>query len=258
MDEENFADGLSFVPYVIHVGDALDVEDTVEVKPTLPVPMVFDEVDRGGPDEVVDVEEEQARWGPEKMKNQPTRQKRIHLQKSHSSMGKQLVSKVDFKSQKKENKKHMVDAKTNKEVVNNKDVEARRKNGELAETKTMVERLLEDKMRLKKENEALRKELEMKIKNKMEMERKRSKAIMELSRLSSQQVEVETLMFFLLFKSVQNQPNYDQSKPSWRSVTRSSSISSLVEPCLVTIIIILPLAFIMMMKLRLVMKYKRS
>ena len=152
----------------------------------------------------------------------------------------------------------MVDAKTNKEVVRNKDVEARRKNGELAETKTMVERLLEDKMRLKKENEALRKELEMKIKNKMEMERKRSKAIMELSRLSSQQVEVETLMFFLLFKSVQNQPNYDQSKPSWRSVTRSSSISSLVEPCLVTIIIILSLAIIMMIKLRLVMKYKRS
>ena len=90
----------------------------------------------------------------------------------------------------------MVDAETNKEVVNNKDVEARRKNGELAETKTMVERLLEDKMRLKKENEALRKELEMKIKNKTKMERKRSKAIMELSRLSSQQVEVETLMFF--------------------------------------------------------------
>ena len=184
MDEENFADDLSFVPYVIHVGDALDVEDTVEVKPTLPVPMVFDEVDRGGPDEVVELEEEQARWGPEKMKNQPTRQKRIHLQKSHSSMGKQLVRKVNFKSQKKENKKSMVDAETNKEVVSNKDVEARRKNGELAETKTMVERLLEDKMRLKKENEALRKELEMKIKNKMEMERKRSKAIMELSRLS--------------------------------------------------------------------------
>ena len=61
-EEEYFADGLSFVPYVIHVGDALDVEDTVEVKPILPVPMIFDEVDRGGPDEVVDEIDRAKSW----------------------------------------------------------------------------------------------------------------------------------------------------------------------------------------------------
>ena len=69
-EEENFGEGkVSFVPYVIQMGNALDDEDgEVEVKPSLPVPMIFDEVERQGPDEIIDLEEEEVR---QEIKSQP-------------------------------------------------------------------------------------------------------------------------------------------------------------------------------------------
>ena len=146
-------------------------------------------------------------------------------------IGKQLViknsCKNNFKPMKKktkEGKKQTSKKKTTKEVKNRKDWGARKVDGELSETRKRVEQLVKDNAKLSKENEALRMELELnedqltqmtsesqtlrakleklevektRIKNISKAERKRAKAIMELSSLSSQ--EVILIYFFFFF-----------------------------------------------------------
>ena len=53
MEEER----LNFVPYVISLRKSLDEEK--DEKPSLPIPMIPDEVERSGPDEVIWVLEEE-------------------------------------------------------------------------------------------------------------------------------------------------------------------------------------------------------
>ena len=58
MEEER----LNFVPYVISLRKSLDEEK--DEKPSLPIPMIPDEVERSGPDEVIwvlDEEEEETK-----------------------------------------------------------------------------------------------------------------------------------------------------------------------------------------------------
>ena len=218
-EEENFYEDFSFVPYVIQMDNALDDEEGEEVKPSLPVGMIFDEVERRGPDKIIDLEEEQAGKDLEEMKSRPRRRKRKEccgkeLEKEHSSID---SSKDNLESLKKKKtkmaKKRLTDRnKTNKEVVI---VGASRVNGE---------QLLKDQMKLTKENQALRMKVKLnedqltrltseneilhakleklegenkRVKNIMKMERKRAKAIMELSSLSLQ--EVKTFSSFNCF-----------------------------------------------------------
>ena len=223
-EEENFDGDLSFVPYVIQMDDALDDEDDEEVKPNLPVGMIFDEVERRGPDEIIDLEEELlAGKDLKEMMSRPRKRKRIEcgeLDKGRSS--KDNIKPSKKKTTKKAKKRHMDKNKTNKEVdiANSKDRGSSRVDPELAETRSRVEQLLKDKMKLTKENQALRMELKLnadhltqmaseskilhakleevegenkRVKNIMKMDRKRAKAIMEMSSLSLQ----EARTFFL-------------------------------------------------------------
>ena len=106
-EEENFYEDFSFVPYVIQMDNALDDEDGEEVKPSLPVGMILDEVERRDPDEIIDLEEEQAGKDLEEMKSRPRRRKRKEcggkeLEKEHSSID---SSKDNLKSSKKKKTK---------------------------------------------------------------------------------------------------------------------------------------------------------
>ena len=237
-EEENFGE-LSFVPYVIQVGDALDDEDGEEVKPSLPVPMIFDEVERQGPDEIIDLEEEEEEVRQE-IKSRPRRGKRREsgkgLEKEHNrNIENQLVScKANLKpmkKKKKEQKKQTSKKKTTQEVKKRKDGDARKVERELSETKRRVEQLLKENAKLSKENEALRTELQMnenqlsrmtseskalhakletveeekrRIKNIVKTERKRAKTIMELSSLSSQEVILILCLFFIFREGSQS------------------------------------------------------
>ena len=239
-EEENF---VSFVPYVIHMGNAMDDDDGLEMKPSLvQVPMIYDEVERRGPDEIIDLEEEEASKGPEEINGWPQRRNRRErgkdLEKGRNSNGKQLVSKnsckykVNFKPliKNKAKKKQTDKKKTNKkkdEIVNSKGEGTSRKDGELTEMRRRVEQLLKDNKKLSKENQALRRELELNedhltrmtsdnktlhaklekleeekrsMENIIKVERKRTKAIKELSSLSSEEVIKSFFFSFNPFK----------------------------------------------------------
>ena len=101
-EKENFYEDFSFIPYVIQMNNALDAEENEEVKPSLAVGLIFDEVERRGPDEIIDLEEEQASKDFEEMKSRPKRRKRKELEKEHSSID---SSKDNLKSSKKKKTK---------------------------------------------------------------------------------------------------------------------------------------------------------
>ena len=72
MEEER----LNFVPYVISLRKSLDEEK--DEKPSLPIPMIPDEVERSGPDEVIWVlDEEEEETKKEKAKNNEKWEKEI-------------------------------------------------------------------------------------------------------------------------------------------------------------------------------------
>ena len=216
MEEER----LNFVPYVISLRKSLDEEK--DEKPSLPIPMIPDEVERSGPDEVLWVLEEEEeetkkekgknneKWGKEKVEKgergrRSKRRKRFgQVEGPRSSK----LLKVNTKNQEKIGKQVM--------IVNNKEDKAIKKNidlaNELKKTKSIVDQLLEDKQRLTNENKALREELTMNnehltrknlemeelhaklyrekelMKKKMKAERKRAKVMMELANISSDKV----------------------------------------------------------------------
>ena len=216
MEEER----LNFVPYVISLRKSLDEEK--DEKPSLPIPMIPDELERSGPDEVIWVLEEEEeetkkekgknneKWGKEKVEKgergrRSKRRKRFgQVEGPRSSK----LLKVNTKNQEKIGKQVM--------IVNNKEDKAIKKNidlaNELKRTKSIVDQLLEDKQRLTNENKALREELTMNnehltrknlemeelhaklyrekelMKKKMKAERKRAKVMMELANISSDKV----------------------------------------------------------------------
>ena len=220
-EEENFEEGVvSFVPYVIQMDNALDDEDgEVEVKPCLPVPMmIFDEVERQGPDEIIDLAEEE-----EACEESESRLRRGRRRESGKYLEKGQNNNNNIEKQKKKKKKEKKQTsvnKTTKEVNRNDgggwkvDGNAKRVYRELSETRRKAEQLLKENAKLSKENEALRMELELnedqltrmtsesqdlhaklegekrRNKNLVKTERKRAKAIIELSSLNSQEVSL--------------------------------------------------------------------
>ena len=174
MEEER----LNFVPYVISLRKSLDEEK--DEKPSLPIPMIPDEVERSGPDEVIwvlDEEEEEETTKEEETKREKAKKnekwekemvemgERGKRSKRRRRLGEDIgegpssskLLKVNTKSQEKIGKQVM--------IVNNKEDKAIKKNidlaNELKRTKSIVDQLLEDKQRLTNENKALREELTM-------------------------------------------------------------------------------------------------
>ena len=174
MEEER----LNFVPYVISLRKSLDEEK--DEKPSLPIPMIPDEVERSGPDEVIwvlDEEEEEETKKEEETKREKAKKnekwekemvemgERGKRSKRRRRLGEDIgegpssskLLKVNTKSQEKIGKQVM--------IVNNKEDKAIKKNidlaNELKRTKSIVDQLLEDKQRLTNENKALREELTM-------------------------------------------------------------------------------------------------
>ena len=174
MEEER----LNFVPYVISLRKSLDEEK--DEKPSLPIPMIPDEVERSGPDEVIwvlDEEEEEETKKEEETKREKAKKnekwekemvemgERGRRSKRRRRLGEDIgegpssskLLKVNTKSQEKIGKQVM--------IVNNKEDKAIKKNidlaNELKRTKSIVDQLLEDKQRLTNENKALREELTM-------------------------------------------------------------------------------------------------
>ena len=218
MEEER----LNFVPYVISLRKSLDEEK--DEKPSLPIPMIPDEVERSGPDEVIWVlEDEEEETKREKAKNNEKWEKEMvemgergRRSKRRKRFGQDVVERPSNSKLLKENTKDQEKIGKQVMIVNNKEDKAIKKNidlaNELKKTKSMVDQLLEDKQRLTNENKALREELTMNnehltrknlemeelhaklyrekelMKNKMQMERKRAKVIMELANISSDKV----------------------------------------------------------------------
>ena len=174
MEEER----LNFVPYVISLRKSLDEEK--DEKPSLPIPMIPDEVERSGPDEVIwvlDEEEEEETKKEEETKREKAKKnekwekemvemgERGKRSKRRRRLGEDIgegpssskLLKVNTKNQEKIGKHVM--------IVNNKEDKAVKKNidlaNELKRTKSIVDQLLEDKQRLTNENKALREELTM-------------------------------------------------------------------------------------------------
>ena len=206
MEEER----LNFVPYVISLRKSLDEEK--EEKPSLPIPMIPDELERSGPDEVIWVLDEEV-TKKEKAKNNEKWEKekvemgeRARRSKRRKRFGDDLGEEPSSSKLLKVNTKNQEELGKQVMIVNNKEDKAVKKNidlaNELKRTKSMVDQLLEDKQRLTNENKALREELtnnEHLTRKNLEMEELHAKLYREKELMKNKMKMESRVSHFTLF-----------------------------------------------------------